>query len=238
MDDILAAPARPAPVNFRDVAGLRTDDGRTVRPGVLYRSEAPLPGDMPPDAVPSWPARTVIDLRSTQERDAAHPLEGARTRVHRMPLGLALAPDASLRHTRVRDLEPPYVQLAVDAAARIAEIVTTVANGPAPTLVHCAAGKDRTGIVVGILLRAIGVRRADVLADYRRTRDNLPLLWPRLERAGLYLPDDPVLLSVAPHALTSVLDHVEQHPGGVAGWLSGAGAAPDLTDRLRARLLS
>jgi len=124
------------------------------------------------------------------------------------------------------------VKLIQDAAASIA-----VATGPAPALVHCAAGKDRTGIVIGILLRATGVRHEDVLADYTRTRDRMPRLWARLEQAGARLPDDPVLLSVAPHALTSVLDQVESHPAGVAGWLTAAGAPPDLTDRLQGRLL-
>lgn len=227
----------PTPVNLRDVAGLRTDEGRTVAAGVLYRSEAPQPGDAAPADVASWPVRTVVDLRSHKEADDAHPLAGAGARVHHFPLGLTLTPDAKLRRGPVDDLAPLYLGLVRGCAAQIADAVTAVADGPGPALVHCVAGKDRTGIIVGILLRAVGVRRGDVLADYVRTRERLPLLWPRLTRTGTRLPDNPVLLDVDPRALTGVLDHVDDHHAGAAGWLVDAGVTAATLAGLRARLL-
>jgi protein-tyrosine phosphatase len=66
--------------NVRDVGGLPTEDGRTTRAGVLYRSDAPLPGDPTPAGIAAWPPRTVLDLRSSRERAAApHPLAAGTT---------------------------------------------------------------------------------------------------------------------------------------------------------------
>jgi hypothetical protein len=60
--------------NVRDVGGLPTENGPTTRAGVLYRSDAPQPGDRPP----AWPPRTVLDLRSTRERALAGRFPGGR----------------------------------------------------------------------------------------------------------------------------------------------------------------
>src|ERR1035441_8605004 len=58
--------------NLRDLAGLRLAGAGTVAAGVLYRSDAPYPGDLAPDTVPVWPPATVIDLRSSGETVATY----------------------------------------------------------------------------------------------------------------------------------------------------------------------
>ena len=227
-----------APANLRDVRGLRTDDGRIVRRGVLYRSEVPRSPDAATDTdVAVWPPATVIDLRSPAEFAGPHPL-AAVARVHSVPLGTELAPALAAEQTGDDDLAVAYHHLARDAADEIARIVTLVASGPGPVLVHCTAGKDRTGIVVAVLLRAVGVRRADVVADYLRTEANLPRLWATLHAAGIPAPRNRALSGVQREALESVLDEVEGAPGGTAGWLAAHGV-PDADLRLLAdRLLS
>jgi protein-tyrosine phosphatase len=133
----------------------------------------------------------VIDLRSRKEIDVAvHPL-AAVADVHHVALGESLHPErVAATPAAERDLAWAYRLIVLEATAELARIVRIVASASGPVLVHCAAGKDRTGIVVAVLLRAAGVRRDDVMADYLRTNDNLERLWARLTAAGAHLPSN------------------------------------------------
>jgi protein-tyrosine phosphatase len=224
------------PTNLRDVRGLRTDDGGLVCRGALYRSEVPRPEWTEQADVAVWPPGTVVDLRSAQERTAPHPLADVAT-VHTVPLGASLAPALAAEQTSDPDLDWAYRHLVADAAAEIARIVRIVAGGPGPVLVHCTAGKDRTGIVLAVLLRAVGVRRADIMADYLRTEANLPKLWAVLRAAGMPFPRNEALLGVQAAALDAVLDAIEAAPGGIQGWLSEHGVERSELQQLSARLL-
>jgi protein-tyrosine phosphatase len=235
------APAPDAPANLRDVRGLRTDDGRLVRRGVLYRGEVPLSAGSGGTDVPIWPPATVIDLRCPAEiapRLGPHPLATAGARVHSVPLGAGLAPALATEQTGEDDLRRAYRHLLRDAAAEIARVVEIVAGSDGPVLVHCTAGKDRTGIVVAVLLRAVGVRRRDVLADYLRTADNLDRLWAALRAAGIGEPVNRALMGVQATALEAVLDDLDAAPGGVAGWLAAHGVGEAGLRLLSERLLS
>ncbi len=229
-----ALPTTAVPANLRDVRGLRTEDGRIVRRGVLYRSEVP---HSTRTDLAVWPPATVIDLRSPREYTGPHPLADVAT-IHSVPLGASLAPALAAEQTADPDLTWAYRHLTRDAAGEIARITALVASAPGPVLVHCTAGKDRTGIVVAVLLRAVGVRRADVVTDYLRTEANLPLLWAALHAAGVSPPRNRALLGVQAGALEAVLDEVEGAPGGVAGWLAAHGVSRVDLQRLSDRLLS
>ncbi len=226
------------PVNLRDVRGLRTGDGRIVRRGALYRSEALRSGSAGRTDVAPWPPAVVIDLRAREEHFAPHPLDVDGTAVHAIPLGTSLAPALAASGHDQPGLSVAYRHLAKDAADEIAMIVAIVARADGPVLVHCTAGKDRTGIVIAVLLRAVGVRRADVLADYLRTEANLPRLWAALTAAGVRAPRNAALLGVDAEALEGVLDEIEDTEGGTAGWLVEHGADPADIARLATRLLS
>ena len=226
------------PANLRDVRGLRTDDDRIVRRGVLYRSEVPLSGRAEGTDVAVWPPADVIDLRTPEERRGQHALAAPGTTVHAVPMGASLAPALRTAQTSDADLSDAYRHLARDAAGAVARIAGIVASSSGPVLVHCTAGKDRTGIVVAVLLRAVGVRRADVMADYLRTEDNLPRLWELLRSAGIPEPRNRALLGVQASALESVLDEIESAEGGAVGWLSAHGVDGPTLARLAERLLS
>lgn len=227
----------PAPANLRDLRGLRTDDGRIVRRGALYRSEVPLSGTAASAAVAIWPPTDVIDLRVPGEDPAPHRLDRPGTTVHSVPMGADLAPALAAERSTGHDLAEAYRLLARDAADSIAHIARLVASSPGPVLVHCTAGKDRTGVVVAVLLRAVGVRRADVLEDYLRTEANLPQLWATLRAAGIHEPRNRALMGVQAAALEAVLDDVDAHEGGVAGWLAAHGVEDAVLARLSDRLL-
>jgi protein-tyrosine phosphatase len=227
--------------NLRDVRGLRTDDGRIVRRAVLYRGETPRTPHAGRTGVAVWPPAVVVDLRTIAEAHlhggGRHALDRPGTAVYSVPMGASLAPALSGAQTTDGDLTAAYRHLVRDAADAIAAIVGIVARAPGPALVHCTAGKDRTGIVVAVLLRAAGVRRDDVVADYLRTEENLPRLWAALRAAGVREPRNRALLGVQGPALEAVLDEVEAHPGGAAGWLATHGVDPADLDRFVARLV-
>ncbi len=205
------------PLNSRDVGGLATDSGRRTRPGVLFRSDALYAGDQLDQLFAGVLPATVIDLRRGDERtefDVAWP---ATTAVHHLGFfDPAIAASS-------RSLTELYLNLLASRADTIAGIVTIAANAPGPLLVHCAAGKDRTGIVTAVLLRAAGVTRDAVVADYlatgsaaRRRRERVAAFG--IEYRPSAVPDE--FFDVSPDAIKAVLDVIESSPDRpVSAWL-------------------
>ncbi|KLL11968.1 tyrosine-protein phosphatase [Protofrankia coriariae] len=231
-------------VNLRDLGGLPTSDGRLTRAGVLYRSEAPLHGDRPPSNGLAWPPRTVVDLRSPVEQDGPHPLTSEATDIHLVPLLGDVDPHDPTSQTTTAlagGLRTLYQSIIVSAGSLVVNILHLAARTPAPLLVHCAAGKDRTGLVVAVLLRAAGVRADAVLADYAITATNMPAVLRRMGDSPL-LPgggrNARDLARTSSSAVEQVLGVIDGHGGGVAGWLADNGADPDAVSAWKSRLLS
>ena len=143
-------------------------------------------------------------------------------------------------------LATTYRRLVRNAAGRLIEVVRIVATEPAPVLLHCAAGKDRTGVATAVLLAAVGVPREHIVADYVRSDDSvarlpqrLALGWSEGQREAvleLLTIRQPELLRTSVAAIDTVLDSLEAWPGGPSGWLTAHGLSADelnmLTDKL------
>ncbi|HZZ47760.1 MAG TPA: tyrosine-protein phosphatase [Pseudonocardia sp.] len=216
-------------VNLRDVGRLPLDGGGHTRSGVLWRSGAPLADDLPPD-LPQWPPATVLDLRGHGESaETSHPLEAPGTTILNLPLLEAPVAQMISRWAKIPDLGTAYRGFMEQGGEKLAQIVDIVANRPGPVLVHCTAGKDRTGVVVAALLRAVGVTRSAIVTDYRATEPALPAI---IARAS-HLTDrmDPTvaqrMMGVQAPAVLAVLDVLDGHPDGAWGWLRAAGARED-----------
>jgi len=212
---------------------LPTGAGGRIRSGVLYRSDAPHLGDAPPASV-SWPPATVIDLRSLEEAGGEHPLASADTDVHSIPL----MAEAGI----VRLVEnPPELDAGVAGLYRrtlrnvgpsFAAVARLIGASEGPALVHCTAGKDRTGLVIAVLLAAAGVAREDIVADYVRTQANMPGVLERIASTP-GLEDGPALVrrvaQVQPEILTAPIDAIEaaleliDENGGAKVWLERHG---------------
>jgi len=113
-----------------------------------------------------------------------------------------------------------------------------------PAVIHCAAGKDRTGLSVAIILRVLGVAESLVVADYVRSRsgispERLAKYEPRLEELGIPVADfAPVYAAHAP-ALVKALETMRTGWGSVEGYITGpGGVSRDNLTQLRARLLA
>jgi hypothetical protein len=127
------------------------------------------------------------------------------------------------------------------AAPRFVEVLRAATDGEGPVLVHCAAGKDRTGVSVAMLLTLAGVDREAVVADYTRTEAHMRAIVERLrDRGPAFAVSEGLdhLMGSPAQAVEAVLDLWEAHPGGVRGWIEAQGAEPALVDRWIARIRS
>jgi hypothetical protein len=191
----------------------------------------------------------VVDLRSAGERGAGHPLASDATEVVALPLLAAANPVRMAAEPAADALDLPaiYRDIVTTGAPALAEIVRAAAERPTPVLVHCSAGKDRTGVAVAVVLLALGVPVEAIVADYRLTEANMPAVAKRL--AGAWQGDDaaevmelltrtrPDLLEAPAFAIEAVIDAIASHPGGAAGWLLEHGLEPETLDALRGRLV-
>ncbi|MEO3779183.1 tyrosine-protein phosphatase [Micromonospora sp. B11E3] len=229
--------------NFRDVGGYPTRDGRAVRWGRLYRSDSPHRIDgADRDAFVALGIRTVIDLRRPTEvaRDGRVPeLDGLTYRhIHPEHADWSQAPYEA-GSSLARYLADRYADLAGTGAAGLAEAVGLIADSAnAPVVVHCVAGKDRTGIVCALTLAALGVSDADIAADYALSTEASQRFsaWVAATMPeGEELP--PPFLASPAEAMALFLTELRQGHGSVEGYLRHAGITDAQLAALRAHLL-
>jgi protein-tyrosine phosphatase len=238
--------------NVRDLGGLPTADGRRTRNGALVRSDTLCrltPAGQ--TALVAHGVHTVIDLRwpAELERDEVpHPFRACDGVVYlNIPVTTG-RDEAELIATAPIFGRPGLTRaelnvLEVDHNPRgIARICTEVARAPdGGVLLHCHAGKDRTGVVVAVILALLGVPDELIAEDYAMSAANLAALtheWldrssqDPAERARLMRQAEP-----SPAAIQALLDRLRERYGGAEPYLLGGGMTPAHVAALRARLL-
>lgn len=124
----------------------------------------------------------------------------------------------------------------------IIDSIATIAETPGAVLVHCAAGKDRTGLVVALALDAAGVDRQAIVEDYLATAARIDAIIARLVGSSTYRPEleghDPRAHAPAPGTMERVLEVVDERLGGSAAWLAAHGLTTAQLERLRRRMAS
>ena len=244
-------------VNVRDLGGLPAGDGRQVVTGRLLRGDD-LNDLSPADVtllVSQIGLTTVIDLRSPGEVQARGPgpltRQGlVRHRHHSLlpELGMTAAADAmTARVERAQARYPDdarcglYLGYLEERPAQVVSALRDIARASGPVLVHCAAGKDRTGVVVALALSVAAVQRDAVIADYAATAERIGPLLARMRGSSAYAagvtgqPDS----EHVPRAETmaAFLDQVDARYGGARSFLSGHGFAAAEAAMLTSRLL-
>jgi protein-tyrosine phosphatase len=258
----LGAYALAGSCNLRDVGGLATADGRRVRRGRLLRSGVLT--RLTPAAVQALralPVRAVCDLRRTEER-ARHPNPsfGPQVRYFQWDTGIASSPIRDEAFIRSESVEAAhgamvemYRRLPFVLQRRLAGAFAALAcAGDGAAIVHCSAGKDRTGVAIALILESLGVARDHVVADYVLTREAVDLrrelFGDDATGAGLAANAAPfralpafaldAVLDAHPEYILGALEAVEARHGSVERYLlDELELAPALLVDLRERLL-
>ena len=246
--------------NFRDVGGMRTTDGRTLKTGVLFRSDALSRMSARDQAtLQALNLKLICDLRApkeSQKRPAPRKIDVAvinvplheqpmHDRIHREVRGFLFGKSGDEEfHVLTRDY---YRHLAFEQTARMREVITLLAKEESlPALFHCTAGKDRTGLVAAVIQLMVGVPYEAVLEDYLRTNDSFA---PRLDKIVRFLrvltlfrasPERVrTVLKAHPRFLDDVHAQIVERFGTIERYLSEACAIDTETvRRLKTRLLT
>src|SRR5215470_16058739 len=246
--------------NVRDLGGLATQDGGETVGGRLLR------GDNLQELSPSDVARlvgnigltTVVDLRSTAElvsegpapldaiavvRHAHHPILSEQGSATDVVADVLLTQDRDEQDRSRYPADPlcgHYLGYLEDRPDQVVAALRSVAAADGAALIHCAAGKDRTGVVVALALSAVGVRPQDVVADYTATGERINGIVERLRRSRTYAADINSKPAEEhrprPQTMTAFLDQVRARYGGVTRWLAAHGFGPDDLRVLHAKL--
>jgi protein-tyrosine phosphatase len=246
-------------VNVRDLGGLPTVDGGTTVPGRLLRSEN-LQELSPADIaklVKEIGVTTVVDLRTTGELEVEGPAPldavPAVRHVHHPVLkelgNSTQAVSEALLVTKVeqdRARYPDdittghYLGYLEERPDEVTGALRDIATADGAAIVHCAAGKDRTGVIVALALTVAGVEPDAIVADYAATGDRIEAILGRLRRSRTYakdLSERPVQAHL-PRAGTmrAFLEQLDVRYGGLPRWLAGNGFADDEFSLLRDKL--
>jgi protein-tyrosine phosphatase len=219
--------------NFRDFGGYATVDGRVVRTGMLFRSGAlHALTDADRARLQALGVRVAVDLRPPEEQ-AAEPTNAPFLRIVPVPLmrGERTSGPAALANGEGY-LRDRYIEILLDRAADIGSIVRSLASEDGlPAVIHCAAGKDRTGVVSAVLLLALGVDEATVLDDYELTSEfaaaaRVEELTSKLSGSGLPPAVVAGLLGTSRPALADAIALLRKEHGTVEDYLVGAAGVP------------
>jgi protein-tyrosine phosphatase len=241
--------------NFRDFGGIPVADGLRVRQGQLFRSNklsALTESDL--EKLEAWGVRTIFDMRLEDERqrdptlfacDFIHTFPPRRKRrLVDMALEYPPTPEGAL--TLMHDF---YAKMPHTMTHMFAEIITRLAEGAAPCIIHCSAGKDRTGVAAAMVLAALGASREAIVADYALTRlargREADMARATVATGALsemrerYPPEAVAIVSdAAPSYIEAALDSAEERYGSLAGYLiEGLQLEPATLAALRERLL-
>ncbi|MGU3584578.1 tyrosine-protein phosphatase [Rhodococcus sp. C26F] len=237
-------------LGFRDLGGLRTNDGGRVRHGVLYRSGTPQFLDLHTarELIAATGIQATIDLRVPHEIavEGRGPLD--ELRVAHLPNPFSI-PDTVASDSAVAPMvgDDPLVTrylsyLEADAAGAVAVLSRLLEPATLPVLVHCTVGKDRTGVAIALVLSAIGVRRRDIVADYAAAPEDVVASMRRLREMASYGPAadlyPPEAWTAPPDAMERFLDRVDREHGGVSALLQRHGVGPDEVERLSKLLVT
>ena len=244
--------------NFRDAGGYGTACGRGLRAGRIFRSghhahatEADLA------RLRALGVAAIVDLRQPNERarEPSRRWDGFDglviendilsrtdwvTELEASPLTAASLVADTMRHYRVNVFEPRLIDL-------FSRFLASVGAAEGAVVVHCAAGKDRTGLACAFLHHISGVHPDDMIADYLMTNDE-SRLDRKMAAAGGFVegligrrPSDEALrawVQVYPEFLDAAFDEIRTRSGSIDGYLETVlGVDAGLRDRIHERLL-
>ena len=219
-------------LNVRDLGGHRTTDGGETRYGAVVRADSVRQlTDTGWEAAVDYGIRTVVDLRGDEELEADPPRD--------LPVEVLHVPFMEENDAAFAEVEE-VARAAADTTEDVAAAVRAVARAPeGGVVVHCAGGKDRTGLMTAFLLYVAGVDAEQIAADYALSEERLRprheqfLAEAETEAEREYLRR----VSQTPAAsMLGVLAELQERYGGVEEYLRSAGVTDEELQLVRARL--
>jgi protein-tyrosine phosphatase len=239
--------------NFRDLGGYPGSNGRPTRWGRLFRSDALhelTAGDV--GHLHALGLRTVVDLRTERElhRTGRGPLEPGPVAFHHLAVVREGVRDgASAGGESLAAPAPPgddlserylwYLEVGRDS---LVEVLTLLGGGEHyPLVFHCAAGKDRTGVLAALVLEMVGVEREVIIDDYVITAERIGFIMERWradpEFAERMAKVPPSRFGVEASTMEGFLEGLTTRFGGARSWALGAGVPEEALDRMVGLLL-
>jgi protein-tyrosine phosphatase len=232
--------------NLRDVGGYRTADGRWVRMGSVYRSQALSLSSADLAVVDTLGISNDFDLRTTAEIAQSPdvvPAGAAYTNLNVMA-DISITPTLTSPAAAAQYMQEIEQDFVTDATARagFGDLLTGIADAKGAVVYHCTAGKDRTGWGTAVLLTLLGVPEQTVMQDYLLSNTyyfDSPAVQAMLKampaaEAAVYTP----MLEVQASYLQAGLDQVKASYGSMYAYaVKGLGVSPQTIAKLRAKLL-
>jgi protein-tyrosine phosphatase len=238
-----SSPAISGIVNFRDLGGHATPDGR-VRHGRVFRSDSLAhvnAGDVE-HLVEERGVRTVVDLRGASEVDAYpnHPMREAGATIHHVPLIDPAKREQSGFEWETMTLADLYRFILTSAGPQFVEVMQVIAE-PAnhPVVFHCAAGKDRAGLIAATVLGLLQVDDEEIVADYAQTSAALDELRARAQRRaeGTGRPPADRFMTADAATMREALGWLRAEHGGFEPYMLSHGFTAGEVELLRASLI-
>jgi protein tyrosine/serine phosphatase len=230
--------------NFRDLGGYPTADGFTVRWRTLFRADGVhrlTIDDLAPLGV-----RTVLDLRTPAELEERGRFTHDSVGYHHLPI-LESTWDREVLDIEIdppRFLADRYLEMTAEGGDAISRAVRIIAAPDAlPLVFHCAAGKDRTGVVAAIVLDLLGVSDDDIAGDYSLSRLGMDRFraWiiETYPGAADAMSDQPQAFLDAPvEAMHLFLADFRDRHGSVREYVRSLGVPDDVLEAVRKNLLT
>ena len=235
--------------NFRDLGGYPTESGRVTEWRRVFRADGlQRLTDADLEVVGRLGVRTVIDLRSHDERAerGTFPVDRHEVDLHHLPV-IDTTWDPEEAGAMLRDeaefLLTKYHVMLRDGGRRVGRAIELIGEHGAGSIVfHCAAGKDRTGIVAALLLAGLGVPDSVIEADYALSAEASERMraWV-VERAPEYAEQfakvPPVFFAAHPAAIRGLLDDLRSDHGSIRDYCETIGVERSVWTRLEETFL-
>jgi len=235
--------------NFRDLGGYPTAGGRSTKWRTLFRSDGlyRLRGADDMSRVMQLGLKSVIDLRTEREQreQGIFPTDDIEVTFHHLSIVDVTWSDTETPEfdDEVEFLVWGYRDMLEIGSSRFADAMHVLAQTDSlPAVFHCAAGKDRTGVLAALLLSSLGVDDAHICADYGLTQDAMQrtIAWSKVHRPELaerYATIPKAYLAADPRAMQIILTELAQQHGSVRNYVREIGVADATVEALGNLLL-